>query len=126
MSSDAPDPKRLEALQAKIDAMRGKDAEVPQVEEHYSQAQHAWRMVIELVSGLGIGFVVGYGIDWALGTLPIFLVIFTLLGFVAGVKTMVRTAQELQDGNILGPHGPDTKTTGPQRSNDEKGEQRGD
>ena len=104
--SDAPDPKRLEALQAKIDAMRNRDADVPKVEEHYSQAQHAWRMVIELVSGLGIGFVMGYGIDWALGTMPIFLVIFTMLGFVAGVKTMVRTANELQKGNILGPKGP--------------------
>ena len=104
--TNALDPKRLDELQAKIDAMKGKDENVPKVEEHYSQAQHAWRMVIELVSGLGIGFVIGYGIDWALGTLPIFLVIFTLLGFVAGVKTMVRTAQELQDGNILGPKGP--------------------
>lgn len=125
MSADAPDPKRLEALQDKIDAMRGKDAEVPKVEEHYSQAQHAWRMVIELVSGLGIGFVMGYGIDWALGTMPIFLVIFTLLGFVAGVKTMVRTAQELQDGNILGPHGPDETTEGPTGSTDKRDEKRG-
>jgi ATP synthase protein I len=104
--SDAPDPKRLDALQAKIDALKGKDADVPKVEEHYSQAQHAWRMVIELVSGLGIGFVIGYGIDWMLGTLPIFLVIFTMLGFVAGVKTMIRTANELQKGNVLGPKAP--------------------
>ncbi len=103
--SDAPDPKRLDELQAKIDALKSKEEE-PKVEEHYSQAQHAWRMVIELVSGLGIGFVIGYGIDWVLGTLPIFLVIFTLLGFVAGVKTMVRTAHELQDENILGPKSP--------------------
>ncbi len=109
MSSDTPDPKRLEALQAKIDAMRGKAVDGPKVEEHYSQAQHAWRMVIELVSGLGIGFVIGYGIDWTFGTLPMFLVIFTLLGFVAGVKTMIRTAQELQDGNILGVPGPSEK-----------------
>ena len=103
--SDAPEPKDLDKLQAKIDALKVKE-DGPKVEEHYSQAQHAWRMVIELVSGLGIGFVMGYGIDWVLGTLPIFLVIFTLLGFVAGVKTMVRTAQELQDENILGPKSP--------------------
>ncbi len=106
--SDAPDPKRLEDLQAKIDALKDKESG-PKVEEHYSQAQHAWRMVIELCSGLGIGFVIGYGIDWFAGTMPVFLVIFTLLGFVAGVKTMVRTAQELQDGKILGPDGPDDK-----------------
>ncbi len=122
MSADAPDPKRLEALQAKIDAMRGKDDDAPKVEEHYSQAQHAWRMVTELVSGLGIGFVIGYGIDWGLGTMPIFLVIFTLLGFVAGVKAMIRTAQELQDANILDLPGSDGKRLDPKGSNDERDE----
>lgn len=100
--SDEPDPKRLEELQAKIDALKGKPVEMPEVQDHYHQAQHAWRMVVELVSGLGIGFVVGWGLDWMFGTLPIFLILFTLLGFVAGVKTMVRTAQELQKGNVLG------------------------
>ena len=29
------------------------------------------------------------------GTLPIFLIIFALLGFAAGVKTMLRTAAEM-------------------------------
>jgi ATP synthase protein I len=43
-----------------------------------------------------IGFGMGYGIDWLLGTMPIFLVIFIFLGFAAGIKTMLRSAQELQ------------------------------
>lgn len=114
---DAPDPARLEALQARIDALKGKGKGEPKVEEHYSQAQHAWRMVIELVSGLGIGFGIGYGLDAVLGTLPIFLVAFTLLGFVAGVKTMVRTAQELQKGNILGAETPPSDKEGDGRGN---------
>ena len=58
----------------------------------------AW-MVIELVSGLGIGAAVGYGLDVLFGTLPVFLVGLTLLGFVAGVRVMLRTAKELQDKN---------------------------
>jgi ATP synthase protein I len=53
-------------------------------------------MVIELVAGIAIGFGIGYGLDVIFGTLPIFLVGFMLLGFVAGVKTMLRTAQEVQ------------------------------
>ncbi|MFI0396791.1 AtpZ/AtpI family protein [Paracoccus jiaweipingae] len=64
-------------------------------EEHFSQANQAWRMVIELVSGLGIGFGIGYGLDLLLGTLPLLLVVFTFLGFAAGVKTMLRTAAEI-------------------------------
>lgn len=66
------------------------------MEEHYSQAQLAWRMVIELVVGLLIGFGIGYGLDSLFGTIPIFLVIFTLLGMAAGIKTMMRSAKELQ------------------------------
>ncbi len=53
-------------------------------------------MVIELVAGIAIGFGMGYGLDSLFGTIPIFLVLFTLLGFAAGVKTMIATAAELQ------------------------------
>ena len=68
----------------------------PKVEDHHSGLQHAWRMVIELVSGLAIGFGLGYGLDIVFGTLPIFMIIFTLLGFVAGIRTMLSTAKEVQ------------------------------
>ena len=67
-------------------------------QDHHSMAQVGWRMVIELVSGLGIGAAMGYGLDVLFGTLPLFLVVMTLLGFAAGVKTMMRSARELQDG----------------------------
>lgn len=56
----------------------------------------AWRLVIELVAGLGIGFGIGYGLDIYLGTLPWLLIVFTLLGFIAGVRTMMRSAEEMQ------------------------------
>jgi len=70
------------------------------MEEHYSQAQLAWRMVVELVAGLGIGFGIGYGLDSLLGTRPWMMVVFALLGFAAGVKTMIRSAQEVQRKEI--------------------------
>ena len=55
-------------------------------------------MVIELVAGLGIGFGMGYGLDAAFGTQPFLMVIFTLLGFAAGIQTMMRTAKEMNGG----------------------------
>ena len=55
-------------------------------------------MVTELVAGLLIGFGIGYGLDVLLGTTPILLVLFTLLGFAAGVRVMMRTAAELAAG----------------------------
>ena len=91
------DADRLKDLEARIEAAKGTEPVKHHSEEHYSQAQLVWRMVIELVAGIVVGFGMGYGLDYLFGTLPIFLVIFTLLGFVAGVKTMLRSAQEIQN-----------------------------
>jgi len=92
----ADDAARLAALEAKLAERRRPEVVKDHSEEHYSQAQLAWRMVIELVAGLGIGFGIGYGLDSLFGTLPIFLVLFLFLGLAAGVKTMLRSAQEVQ------------------------------
>lgn len=94
--SDDLNKDRLEALEAKIAALKAPTEERHHAEEHYSQAQLAWRMVIELVSGLGIGFGIGYGLDAAFGTSPLFLVPFIFFGFAAGVLTMMRSAKEVQ------------------------------
>lgn len=94
--TDLDPARRLQALEARIEQAKVATAPKPHMDQHYSQAQLAWRMVIELVAGLGIGFGIGYGLDTLLGTIPIFLVLFTLLGLAAGVKTMLRSAQEVQ------------------------------
>ena len=86
----------LRDLGEKINSAKQSYENEPKIEDHHSGLQHAWRMVIELVSGLAIGFGLGYGLDIVLGTLPIFMIIFTLLGFVAGIKTMLSTAKEVQ------------------------------
>ena len=94
----APDPKRqLNDLDAKLAAFKaGRKLEKKHQEEHYSQANIAWRMVTEMVAGLGSGFGLGYGLDMVLGTAPFLMVIFALLGIVAGIKVMLRTAAEVQ------------------------------
>lgn len=94
--SDPIESNRLKALEAKIDALKEPAAVKDHSEEHYSQAQLAWRMVIELVAGLSIGFGIGYGLDSLFGTMPIFLVLFIFFGLAAGVKTMMRSANEVQ------------------------------
>lgn len=96
---DPEEKERLDRLEARIRALKkaeaGNTAKRHQ-DEHHSQAHLAWRMVIELVAGLGIGFGIGYALDLWLGTMPIFLVLFILLGFAAGVRVMMRSAQEVQ------------------------------
>ena len=93
------DPDRqlqMQRLQAKLDAAKKRNAPKPRVDKTVDESHLAWRMVIELCAGLGIGFGIGFGLDSLFGTLPIFLILFVLLGLAAGIKTMLRSAQELQ------------------------------
>ena len=110
--AEPQDEDRLRALEAKIEALKAPKDVRHHSEEHYSQAQLAWRMVIELVAGLGIGFGIGYGLDVLFGTMPIFLVLFIFFGLAAGVQTMMRSAKEVQMKQ--------------QRAAEEKGDARGD
>ena len=53
-------------------------------------------MTFELVVAAMIGAAMGWGIDALFGTLPLFLIVFILLGFGAGIRTVMRSAEELQ------------------------------
>ncbi|GGA14100.1 AtpZ/AtpI family protein [Neptunicoccus cionae] len=97
--SDGPDPDRLNALEEKLKARRKATEPAPVQEHHLSQAQAGWRMVTELVVGLLLGFGLGYGLDRAFDTMPVFLVIFTMLGFAGGVRAMMRSAEEITKKN---------------------------
>ncbi len=69
----------------------------------------AWRMIIELVTGMLIGMGIGYGLDVLFGTLPICLILFSLLGFAAGIKTMLRTAAEMKTKEAADASGPEQR-----------------
>jgi len=90
---------RLKRLEDRIAAARANRAE-PRRAAHgeFTQGSLAWRMVIELVVGMVLGLAVGLGLDALFGTRPVFLVVFALLGFAGGVRTMLRTASEVRSG----------------------------
>jgi ATP synthase protein I len=95
--ADEPDPERLRALEARLKQVRGQARKAEaSVGTGFSQGEVAWRMIIELVTGMGIGMGIGYGLDVLFGTLPVLLIIFALLGFAAGIKTMLRTADQMK------------------------------
>ncbi len=88
------DAARLRDLERRLSQMTRKpQADGPMA--GYDRAHVAWRMVTEIVAGIVLGAGIGYGLDWLFGTLPIMLILFVLLGFVAGIKVMMRTAAEL-------------------------------
>jgi ATP synthase protein I len=59
-----------------------------------SAANSAWgvgaRVGVELVAALAVGVAIGWGLDRWLHTLPLFLVIFVLLGGAAGIANVWR------------------------------------
>jgi ATP synthase protein I len=55
-----------------------------------------FRLSSELVAGVVVGAVIGWGFDRLLSTSPFGLIVFLLLGFVAGVVNVVRSASVAQ------------------------------
>ena len=90
----------LENLEKKIDSLKSNKNE--NSVQSFKVQNDGWRMVIELVVGMLIGFGIGLGLDIFLNTKPLFLIIFTLLGFIAGVKTMLNTAKTMKRESIEG------------------------
>ncbi len=56
----------------------------------------AFKIAIELVVGVVFGGLVGWALDRYFGSAPWLLVLFLVLGFVAGMMNVVRTARRMQ------------------------------
>ena len=88
---------KLAELEQRIAAARQAGEPKPREDkDKYAAMSMAWRVTIELVVSIMIGAAMGWGLDSLFGTLPAFLVVFTLLGFAAGVRTMMRSVEEDQ------------------------------
>lgn len=60
----------------------------------------AFRLSTEFLSAIAVGAIIGFGLDWGLGTTPWLLVVFTLLGFVAGILNVLRSAGLIQSPQV--------------------------
>ncbi|MCI4664366.1 MAG: AtpZ/AtpI family protein [Neomegalonema sp.] len=67
--------------------------------EKYNALTIAWRMTLELVVGTGLGAAIGWSLDELFSSKPLFLIGFGILGFAAGVRTVMATAQEMSRRN---------------------------
>ena len=87
----------LDKLDRKLEEFRYKKEKVSP--KQIKVQNDGWRMIIELVTGMLLGVSLGLGLDYMIGSEPIFLIIFSLLGFMAGVKTMMATAKKMNETN---------------------------
>jgi ATP synthase protein I len=88
-------PDRLKDLGNRIAAEKVERAEASKPAASYQGASDyskGYRLASEFVAGVLVGGLIGYGIDYLAGTLPLFLIVFLLLGFGAGILNMSRAA----------------------------------
>ncbi len=88
-------PDRLKDLGNRIAAEKVQQAEASKPSTSYQGASDyskGYKLASEFVAGTLVGGLIGYGIDYVVGTLPLFLIIFLLLGFGAGILNMSRAA----------------------------------
>jgi len=64
--------------------------------KHFESLGLASMMGIHLVSGVIVGMVMGYYLDRYFGTKPWLMLVFLVLGIVAGYKNMFREMQRIQ------------------------------
>jgi ATP synthase protein I len=57
---------------------------------------YGMRMAAELVAAVIVGGVIGWSLDWVLGSRPWLFLVFFLLGFAAGVVNVVRSYERMQ------------------------------
>jgi ATP synthase protein I len=92
-------PDRLKELGNRIAAEKQERVEAAKPNASFQGASDyskGYKLASEFVGGVLVGGLIGYGIDYVAGTLPLFLIVFLLLGFGAGILNMSRAANRSQ------------------------------
>lgn len=100
-----PEPKDLRELGRRLDEARRRDQE-QKAKSPPTPFGMAFRFSTELVVALAIGVAMGWGLDWLLGTRPIFIVLMSLFGAAAGIRNVMRVAREMNAEAMRGPTPP--------------------
>lgn len=85
----------LSRFSAKLMAAQKKLEEKPQTSPVKNGLGIGMRIGIELLSGIAVGGGIGYYLDQVLDSAPWFMIVFLLMGGVAGVLNAYRAAQGL-------------------------------
>jgi len=107
MTDESGDPRPLNDLDAKLRAARGETKDKVEPEPRNGAGigpgmGMGVRVGVELISGIAVGGLIGYGLDRWLGTKPWLLLVFFFLGAAASVLNIYRAVHGLDDSVGLG------------------------
>jgi ATP synthase protein I len=90
--------RRLNDLEERLESVRARH-EPPARSEPQDRGTalgHALRLSTELIAGVVVGGFIGWALDRWLGTAPVLMVVFLILGAAAGILNVVKSAQAMQ------------------------------
>ncbi len=94
------DKDELAALEQKIQSLKGDSSAAPaQAEKKGHLLSLAYRMVIEIVVGIGVGGFIGWWLDRQFDTAPILTLILLFLGMFSGVYNALREIKRIAAEN---------------------------
>jgi ATP synthase protein I len=104
-SDEAALSARLGSLEHRLSEVRGSrnirtdqsEAESGDNNARASAMAMGFRLSSELIAGVAVGALMGWGFDRLLSTSPFGLIVFVLVGFTAGVLNVIRSAGVAQD-----------------------------
>jgi ATP synthase protein I len=90
---------RLKKLERKLETRESERGGLSDEEsaKRSSALGKAFQLATELVAGVFVGGGIGWLLDRWLGTLPLFLLIFLLLGIAAGFLNVIRAARGMSE-----------------------------
>ena len=92
-ASDADLARRLDRLSHALDTgKRGRADESGPRRSSSADYSLAFRLASEFIAGVIVGAALGWALDWAAGTSPWGLIVLLMLGFLAGVVNVIRSA----------------------------------
>jgi ATP synthase protein I len=88
---------RLKELEHKLDTREseGRGLSDEESAKRSSALGKAFQLAVELVAGVFVGGLIGWALDGWLGTSPLFLLVFLLLGIAAGFLNVIRAARAM-------------------------------
>lgn len=89
-------PKDLDDLQARLQAAKAR-RDGPLEKSKLTDTTRGYKMASDFLAGSLVGGVIGWGLDWLFGTLPLFLILFGFVGFGAGISNILHSQKRAQD-----------------------------
>ena len=89
--------RRLHDLEGKVrDARERREPQSSEAPNRGTAMGEALKLSTEMIAGVAVGGFIGWALDRWLGTAPILMVVFLILGGTAGIMNVIRSAQRRQ------------------------------